>query len=176
MEKKGKGRPKGRTKKTKTKPGKQEENKENKRATPTIVCNPSDYVMPVRDSRKRALTRRERMIQGLSEPVTDDMFFIKEVEGKGRVVFLKLPIILKDAYVMEYEGDCITRREAHLREKVYSQNNEGSYCVDFTFNNIRLTVDGTRKYRCFSRYLNHSRRPNVQIHAPIVKDFESGKP
>lgn len=61
------------------------------------------------------------------------IFAVKEVEGKGRGVFLRAPKLRKDSFVLEYEGDVIPRAEAEHREKIYARNSEGCYILFFTF-------------------------------------------
>lgn len=67
------------------------------------------------------------------------MFLVREVEGKGRGVFLKAPILPKDSFVLEYEGDVISAAEADIREQFYSSNGEGCFIMYFTFK-VRMLV------------------------------------
>lgn len=79
------------------------------------------------------LARIKSLIMGLTVENSQPMFVMKEVEGKGRSVFLKAAVILKDSFVLEYEGDIISEEEADLREKVYEFNNEGCFIFFFKF-------------------------------------------
>lgn len=86
------------------------------------------------------LTRIENLTQGLiARRCPEDMFLVREVEGKGRGVFLKAPILPKDSFVLEYEGDVISAAEADIREQFYSSNGEGCFIMYFTFK-VRMFV------------------------------------
>ncbi|XP_035826320.1 N-lysine methyltransferase KMT5A-A [Aplysia californica] len=126
--------------------------------------------------RKPQLTRVEKLINGLTKGLSDKRFVVKEVAGKGRSVFLCVPFIRKDAFVLEYEGDYISEKEASQREKIYAANNEGSFILNFRFMGKKMAIDATRRFDSFSRLLNHSIRPNIRFHPPLVTDVVSGVP
>ncbi|XP_012943091.1 uncharacterized protein LOC101853192 [Aplysia californica] len=137
--------------------------------------------MEGRKSRKfRApkLTRVEKLTQGLLEHPDDvkARFMIKEDGEKGRGVFLRVPVLKKDSFVLEYEGEIISRQEAQRREQLYSVNEEGCFIMDFVFQDKRWSIDGTREFGSISRLLNHSRNPNIQFHPPIIVDLNGSQP
>ena len=78
------------------------------------------------------LTRDEVIIKGLQadQDIIEARFEIKTVPGKGRGVYLNIPIIKKDEYVCEYSGDFITAKEAAEREKMYTSNQEGCFIMN----------------------------------------------
>ncbi|XP_059149827.1 uncharacterized protein LOC131936781 [Physella acuta] len=119
------------------------------------------------------LTLVEELTKGLqTDPaVIRSNFTVKDEDGKGRGVYLKLPILRKDSFVLEYEGDVISEAEAQSREKIYAYNNEGCFIMSFVFRGRKLAVDATRRYDSITRLLNHSRQPNIKFHAPLLLDL-----
>ncbi|XP_059149854.1 uncharacterized protein LOC131936794 [Physella acuta] len=147
------------------------------------ACNNSEEVIPSlklpyqiqRRKKVRApkLTLVEELTKGLqTDPaVIRSNFTVKDEDGKGRGVYLKLPILRKDSFVLEYEGDVISEAEAQSREKIYAYNNEGCFIMSFVFRRKKLAVDATRRYDSITRLLNHSRQPNIKFHAPLLLDL-----
>uniref|UniRef100_A0A2C9KJN9 SET domain-containing protein n=1 Tax=Biomphalaria glabrata TaxID=6526 RepID=A0A2C9KJN9_BIOGL len=103
-------------------------------------------------------------------------FTIKFDEGKGRGVYLAIPILKKYSFVLEYEGDLISESEATSREQIYAHNNEGCYIMSFMFKGMKMAIDATRCFHSYTRLLNHSRHPNIRFHRPLIVDLKGGRP
>jgi len=127
--------------------------------------------------RKPKLTRIETLTKGLQEdPAVILARFTTQESDKGRGVYCKVPCIKKDSFVIEYEGEVISRERARKRERIYHMNGEGCYLMDFVFQGKRFTMDATRMYNSVARLVNHSRSPNIQWSPPIVVDLDGDSP
>lgn len=86
------------------------------------------------------------------------------MEVKGRYgVFAKRKII-RGAFVCEYAGDLIDRREAERRDEIYEVDRKGSYMFYFNWSNKCYCLDATEPTYRLGRLVNHSRkRPNCKM-------------
>ncbi|KAH9524618.1 hypothetical protein Btru_027359 [Bulinus truncatus] len=139
-----------------------------------VYCNISE-----RKIRSPKLTPVETVTKGLMADPKEvkARFTIKCEEGKGRGVYLAIPLLKKNSFVLEYEGDLVSESEACSREQIYAQNNEGCYIMSFIYKGARMAIDATRHFDSYTRLLNHSRHPNIKFHTPIILDLSgNGKP
>lgn len=85
-------------------------------------------------------------------------------ELKGRFGVFARRCISKGAFVCEYAGDLIDRKEAERRDFIYEMKSKGSYMFYFNWNNRCYCLDATEPTRRLGRLVNHSRkRPNCKM-------------
>lgn len=139
------------------------------------MSKPKKYVVG-RVGKAPILTRIEVLTQGLMrDPDEVKASFSIKTDEKGRGVYLKIPLLEKGAFVLEYEGEVITSKEASHREKLYASNGEGCFIMEFRFNGTKMAIDATRNFGSYTRLLNHSRHPNIKFHSPIVVDLNGSQ-
>lgn len=86
------------------------------------------------------------------------------MEVKGRFGVFATRKINKAAFVCEYAGDLIDRREAERRDEIYELNRKGSYMFYFNWNNKCYCLDATEPTYRLGRLVNHSRKnPNAKM-------------
>lgn len=86
------------------------------------------------------------------------------MELKGRFGVFAKKHILKGAFVCEYAGDLIDRREAERRDQLYEQTEKGSYMFYFNWSNKCYCLDATEPSKRLGRLVNHSRKkPNCKM-------------
>lgn len=86
------------------------------------------------------------------------------MEIKGRFGVFAKRKINKGAFVCEYAGDLIDRREAERRDLIYELKCKGSYMFYFNWSNKCYCLDATEPTRRLGRLVNHSRKkPNCKM-------------
>ena len=92
-------------------------------------------------------------------------------ELKGRFGVFAKRRMLQGAFVCEYAGDLINRREAEKRDKIYELRDKGSYMFYFNWNNRCYCLDATEPTSRLGRLINHSRKkPNCKMEIFIHKN------
>jgi histone-lysine N-methyltransferase SETD8 len=111
---------------------------------------------------KRVLTKslQQQFIEVVQEK---NHFSIVETLGKGKGVISKINFGVGD-WVFEYKGVLMNHKEAIIKEKQYSEDdNTGSFMFFFTSQNKSLCIDATVDMGTVCRMVNHSRRnPNIK--------------
>lgn len=86
------------------------------------------------------------------------------MEVKGRFGVFARRHIRKGAFVCEYAGDLIDRKEAERRDIIYELKSKGSYMFYFNWSNRCYCLDATEPTKRLGRLVNHSRkRPNCKM-------------
>lgn len=86
------------------------------------------------------------------------------MELKGRFGVFARRKIVKGAFVCEYAGDLIDRREAEKRDLIYEMRDKGSYMFYFNWSNKCYCLDATEPTFRLGRLVNHSRKkPNCKM-------------
>lgn len=110
------------------------------------------------------------MTIGLEDNVVPKKLDLVVTEDKGRGV-IALEAIKKDDYVLEYKySECYSKRERAAKEEEYSLNSEGCYILDAQLPQGKgwICLDATRNVNCWSRYINHSIKPNLKLFRPLM--------
>ena len=79
-------------------------------------------------------------------------------------------------FLMEYEGEFISREERLRREIFYEQNDPGSFIVDAKLGKDLVSVDATRTLGTFGRLVNHARSPNVEYWPQLLQVYPGQPP
>ena len=121
----------------------------------------------------RSLTRKEKLIQGLSGQKQSPRLQVVHLgPPKGRGVITKDEIMAGE-FMCEYKTYRVypVGSELHKElEQEYQKNGEGSFTVQTAYpipDVGRLCFDATRRYRDVGRLINHSPHPNLSISQPI---------
>ena len=89
-------------------------------------------------------------------------------DEKGRGVFSTVPIPNR-AFIVEYSGTLISKREAEERETKYNSDPKkyGSYMYYFQFEGTKYCIDATEEDGSYGRLINHAVNGNVE--SKVVK-------
>ena len=118
------------------------------------------------------LTPLEKMKEGLSNWRGKGNFVVIRDEERGRCV-LTTKAIEKHEFVLEYEGDLVTKPEGTLREVIYGE--EGVGCHMIWWKKADQVLDGTLHFGTLGRLVNHAAKsPNLEPFRLLP--VERGKP
>ena len=96
-------------------------------------------------------------------------FEIKVCPIKGRTVIALRPFLVGE-FVLEYEGDFVTRRKMKWLEKQYEASNTGSFYIECRWNQQAMAIDGAPKQGTLGSLVNHLRGGNLQPHGLLRVD------
>ena len=116
------------------------------------------------DEQDPMTTTKDIILHGLhhwSQHQAEASFSIVHDKERGRCVVSRR-VFKKGTFVLEYEGDFITKQVKEERDKVYEELNSGSYVVDVTWKNQQRYIDATKENSTVGRLVNHSRGPNLK--------------
>ena len=106
-------------------------------------------------------------------------FVVKMDEKKGRCV-VALRHFAVDDFVLEYEGDFITKQQKLEKIIEYEVDKEGSYIIDCTWRDKPMAVDGTKFDGTLGRLVNHCKGANLrpfrllEIHPYLLREVNEG--
>ena len=90
---------------------------------------------------------------------------------KGRCVLALRPFSIGE-FVMEYEGNFMTREEMDVEDKKYDIEGLGCFYIHCTWKDEKKAIDGTLKLDSLGRLVNHQRGGNLKPFRLLQPDKE----
>ena len=107
------------------------------------------------------------MIAGLhdwkknSQQLQQTNFLVKTDKTKDRCVIARRSFAVGD-FVLEYEGEFITKQQKLEKIVGYEIDEEGSYIIDCHWKDKPMAVDGTKMDGTLGRLVNHCKGANLR--------------
>ena len=125
------------------------------------------YTLGLLDGYPRCLTKKEKIIEGLSTGC-DAPLLVRQRGVAARGVFATAAI-LKNDWLCEYKGLVYPQKEMNGKVEEYDKNKEGCYIVTSEHpvgGESRMCWDATRHFNQIGRYINHALQPNAILTSP----------